>query len=907
MKTTTALHYLGHGESALPGLTLNRNLFESILRELLLDRTEHLVELYEETSRQVWKLSRTASPGKLDAFEEELNRSDDLFDTPAVAAVQVKVRMDQQHVGFAYFNPVTRHFGACEFVDDDQLRILEATICQLGIKECVLQLQAIETPNGRRLRDLISRCGALASQRATSDFDINHLEHDLSCLLAHEASENIRTVNVVNAPNAAAIEHHRTILTKELAAGALAATVRFSDALADSNHRGRCTLALHDTGKYVRLDSSALSALNVLPERRVLSPSTASAAADAISNFSLYDLLNKCRCPMGRRMLFRWLKQPLLDTVEIGRRHDVVEAFVNNPEVRDALRGTHLRALPDIHRITRRIERRRANLADLCKLYQASAALPYIAGAVSQIDTCHSRALRDMYTDKLIKLSDNDHLGKYEALIEAAIDLNKIPEQYVIDASYDLDLEILQKRKDAVNEDLQKAFQDAADDLRMQAGKTLKLESNNMYGWYLRLTKKDETTVRRQLSASYQILEAKKDGTKFTNKRLYSLSSRCMELDKAYECQQRVLVDRVVDVAASFVDVFLEVSNLCAEIDVLASFAEVAVSAPLPFTRPAVHPKQANADSIREEIILKDSRHPCMELQHGVQFVSNTCTIQRGKSWFQLITGPNMGGKSTFIRQVGICVLMAQVGSFVPCAEAKIAVRDAIYARVGAGDSQLRGISTFMAEMLETTAIIKAATPSSLIIIDELGRGTSTYDGFGVAWAISEYIMRNVKAPCLFATHFHELTALQGPLGVTNYHVDAEIDERTGKLTMLYCVSPGVSDQSFGIECAEYAKFPEQVIKNAREKALELEDFSAKATAFAASNNTCLEASLLGMKRSSSDHRLRYTAGRDVVSQTLTAALFLDNFCTVHLDKLSEEDIFHHTKRMKKELVLVAR
>ena len=902
-KTTTVVKYLGHGESALPGVTLNRNLFETVLRDLLLDGTDRVVELYEETPRQGWKLARSASPGRLGAFEEELYRVGEMADVPVVAAVRVTVRADQRHVGVAYVNPTTRELGACEFVDDEQFCALEAVVCQLGTKECVLPREATETPEGRRLRDLISRCGALATERKPSDFDARDLEDDLARLLAKNDGAEVGEIGGGGSAGASGVERHRALLEKEGAAATLAAVLRFSELLADPANHGRCVLSMHDTGRYMRLDSSALRALNVLPERATAS---SAATAEGAAGFSLYSLLNKCRSPMGRRLLLRWLKQPLVDAEEISRRHDAVEALVGDPEVRDTLRGAHLRALPDIERITRKLERRRASLMDLCRLYQASAALPYVAEALDRVQGDLGAGLRERFSEKLAKLHDADHLGRFEALLEAAVDLNKIPDEYVICASYDAELGELQKLKDAAEEEIHAAFREAADDLRLQAEKVLKLEHNNMHGWYLRLTKKDETTVRKKLNASYQVLEAKKDGTKFTNKKLRGLSQKRVDLDKSYESQQRHLVERVVDVAASFSDVFLQASAICAEIDVLASFAEVAVSAPVPFVRPEMTPAAKGDAEDAGVISLVNSRHPNVEAQDGVQFIANTCDLKRGESWFQIITGPNMGGKSTFIRQVGVCVLMAQVGSFVPCDSAKIAIRDAIFARVGAGDCQLRGISTFMAEMLETAAILKAATPSSLIIIDELGRGTSTYDGFGLAWAISEHIVNEVKAPCLFATHFHELTALKGPGGVSNFHVDAKIDEGSRKLTMLYRLLPGACDQSFGIHCAEFARFPEEVLKMAREKAAELEDFSAEGAAAAAGTATL--SPLAGALGGAGDKRKRDEGegadddAADAARGAARARQFLADFAALPLPEMSPADAVRRVQQMKREL-----
>ena len=253
----------------------------------------------------------------------------------------------------------------------------------------------------------------------------------------------------------------------------------------------------------------------------------------------------------------------------------------------------------------------------------------------------------------------------------------------------------------------------------------------------------------------------------------------------------------------------------------------------------------------------------------------------KGESWFQIITGPNMGGKSTFIRQVGVNVLLAQVGSFVPCSKAIIPVRDAIFCRIGAGDFQLRGVSTFMAEMLESASILRSATEKSLVIIDELGRGTSTYDGFGLAWGIAEHLANEVKAPCLFATHFHELTELKGDTGVKNFHVSAKIDVANKKIAMLYALEEGACDQSFGIHCAEFSGFPAEALEDARKCAEELENGNISGNKENDRSDVDDADATYGRKR---------------------AMQFLYDFKNIPLPQLAPSDVIERVKKLKTEL-----
>jgi len=263
-------------------------------------------------------------------------------------------------------------------------------------------------------------------------------------------------------------------------------------------------------------------------------------------------------------------------------------------------------------------------------------------------------------------------------------------------------------------------------------------------------------------------------------------------------------------------------------LDVLASFARVSLTAPCSFTR-------AKIDTSGKTLDIEGASHVLVIANSDKSFVANDLRMDREESRLHLITGPNMGGKSTYIRSVALIALLNQIGSFVPCRSATLPIFDAIMCRVGASDMQLRGISTFMAEMLEASCILNTATQNSLVIIDELGRGTSTSDGFGIAWAIARHLVQETRCFSLFATHFHELATLEDVVpGVRNRHATAVVDAASGRLTFLYALADGATDQSYGAHVAELAGFPARVVTAARRKAVELEADSGGAARRAA-------------------------------------------------------------------------
>ena len=770
--------------------------YRNFLREALFKLGKR-VEIWETTGRMQWKIKKQASPGNLQDVEDELGGQ--LDSAPIILAVKVSARASEaRNVGVCFADASVRELGVSEFLDNDLYSNLESLLIQLGVKECLVQLDASKkVVELAKIRTIADSCGIAVAERAVGDFGTKDIEQDLSRLLRGELAVGVLP---------------QTDL--KLAMGSAAALIKYLGVLSDPSNFGQYQLYQHDLSQYMKLDASALKALNLMPGPR-----------DGSKNMSLYGLLNHCKTPVGSRLLAQWLKQPLMSLEEIEKRQQLVEAFVVDTELRQTMQEEHLRSIPDIYRLSKRFQKKLANLEDVVRAYQVAIRLPGFIGTLEGVmDEQYKDPLDASYTSKLIDYSNS--LAKLQEMVETTIDLDALERhEFIIKPEFDESLRILRKKLDKVKQAIDGEHKDVSKDLNQEIGKKLFLENHRVHGWCFRLTRTEAACIRNK--QRYQECSTQKNGVYFTTQRMTELRREIQQLTENYNRTQSGLVSEVVGVAASYCPVLEKLAGILAHLDVIISFAHVSVHAPTSYVRPKIHPRGEG------NTILKEARHPCMEMQDDIQFITNDVSLIRGSSEFLIITGPNMGGKSTYIRQIGVIALMAQVGCFVPCSEAELTLFDSILARVGASDSQLKGVSTFMAEMLETANILKSATSESLIIIDELGRGTSTYDGFGLAWAISEHIVKEIGSFAMFATHFHELTALVDEYPqVQNLHVVAHIGEATDKdrreVTLLYKVEEGVCDQSFGIHVAELVRFPEKVVNMAKRKADELEDFSTK-------------------------------------------------------------------------------
>jgi DNA mismatch repair protein MutS len=517
--------------------------------------------------------------------------------------------------------------------------------------------------------------------------------------------------------------------------------------------------------------------------------------------FTLQGVLNNTQTPMGSRMLRNWITRPLRDSDAINARLDAVECLVKERLLLTDLRNM-LSGVRDLERLIARIDSGRGNARDLKAVAGSLMPVPQIAERMQQ--PC---------IQLLAAVSSRMHaLPDLVALVQSAIDDSPpvgLKDGGIIRPGYHAELDEIRALASEGHAWLAK-YQ--ASEQERTGIKTLKVRRNKVFGFYIEISKGQVSQVPPEYERRQTLVNAERYITaelKTYEQKIFGAQDKSTAIEFELFCEIRAKV--VAETAA-----IQETADAIAQLDVLMSLADRALA--LDYVRPQI--------TESDKLDIRDGRHPVIEqLPDAEAFVANDAFLNCTSNQIMLITGPNMAGKSTYIRQVAMIAIMAHIGSFVPASKACIPLIDRVFTRVGAGDDLARGRSTFMVEMQETANILNNATERSLIILDEIGRGTSTFDGISIAWAVAEYLHNNpkVKAKTLFATHYHELTDLVLTLkGVKNYTV--QVREHGDSVVFLRRIAAGTADKSYGIHVARLAGMPVEVTARSNEILSNLEE-----------------------------------------------------------------------------------
>ena len=552
-----------------------------------------------------------------------------------------------------------------------------------------------------------------------------------------------------------------------------------STVMADLSHINRLTEIVRNS--FMNLDVTAIRNLELVRNM-----------ADSSKRGTLLEVLDFTKTSMGARRLRSWIESPLLDLNRIYARQEAVAELVEGTELREAV-AEQLKAVADLERIVSRLEVGSANARDLVALRNSLAVLP----ALKQLlQGCNSRLLQRLYTG--LHLHEDIAATLQRAIVDEPP--FSIREGGMIRNGYNSELDELH----SIAADNKTWMQNFEQKIKDETGiKTLKVGYNKVFGYYIEVSKGQTSSVPDYFVRKQTLVNAER----YIVPELKEFENKILGAKEKIQQLEYYLFDELRNMIRAKMTEIQETARAISSCDVLTALAVAA------YKYNYVRPELNN----RGELKIVDGRHPVVErLLEKEIFVPNNTELNNNEDRMMIITGPNMAGKSTYMRQVALLVLMAQMGSFIPARQASICPVDKIFTRVGASDDLATGQSTFMVEMNEVAQILKYATKDSLIILDEVGRGTSTFDGMSIAHAVMEYIHDKIKAKTLFATHYHQLMALEGVLpGVKNYSV--AVKERGKDIVFLRRIVPGGTDRSYGVHVARLAGLPKKVLDRAEE------------------------------------------------------------------------------------------
>ena len=551
------------------------------------------------------------------------------------------------------------------------------------------------------------------------------------------------------------------------------------------NFRKISTLNRND---YMHLDADSIINLEIFSSNRLGNTKS--------QTQTFFETINQTQTPMGERLLHKWIIKPLIKLDEINIRHESTEKIINTKNAYRFL-DENLNRIKDIERLASKIALLRANPRDL------KATVESLNNALVIINTENIKQILPQEFE--LTTNDQDQLSEFINFIDTSILENPpitIREGKMINPEFNKDLKSL---LDSIK-DTKEWISNLESKEKSRTGiSTLKVGFNSVFGYYIEITKANshlapENYIRKQtlVNAERYITQELKE------KESIVLSAEEKIFSLEFEIFNKILVE-----AQKYIESLQRISQVIAYLDCVFCFAKNAI------LKNYIKPQMFDSNSYN--ITIKEGRHPVIEtfLPKG-DFVPNDLSLTKNTS-IHLITGPNMAGKSTFIRQTALIQIMAQIGSYVPAYSAEIAIVDAIYTRIGAGDALIQGLSTFMVEMIETAKILNNATENSLVILDEVGRGTSTLDGLSIAKAVLEYIHEKIKCKTLFATHFHELAQMPNQFHtIENYRIKVSETNESGQIRFLHKVEKGFTDKSYGIEVAKLAGLPTEVIDIAK-------------------------------------------------------------------------------------------